>query len=247
MKPWNRPHPSRCQTTLSPAGWRFPRTYISVSTALSAHECHAPTEKEKVGLKVVKLTSVHRPVHLNLKVLQQIFGIYANVMTLKLIKTRCDQDMFICISFSETEWTSTPKFLAPQFGFWKKISPASIWSLSPSCQYTCLDSARHKSKLNQTLFCLCLCMSLRSLNVGENKTPSEHVQDYHFHGNCLLHLPPFSLFPRCVICGVRSAAPTHSSLIPATKSEFWNCKRSNKHDWLQLPILIAAPMCSQDL
>lgn len=50
-----------------------------------------------------------------------------------------------------------------------------------------------------------------------------------------------------VICGVRSAAPTHSSPIPATKSEFWNCKRSNKQDWLQLSLLIAAPMCSHDL
>ncbi len=91
-------------------------------------------------------------------------------------------------------------------------------------------------------------MSLRSLYVGENKTPSEHVQDYeHLHGDCLLHLLLFLSLSVWVICGSRSAAPTHSSPIPATKSEFWNCKRSHKQDWLQLSLLIAAPMCSNDL
>ncbi len=126
----------------------------------------------------------------------------------------------------------------------------------PPCLRICLKSARHTAKINHTLFYLCLCMSLCSLYVGENKTPSEHVQDYHhLHGDCLLHLllflsPLLSLslsLSLWVICGVRSAAPTHSSPVPVTKSEFWNCKRSNKQDWLQLFLLIAAPMCSHDL
>lgn len=68
-------------------------------------------------------------------------------------------------------------------------------------------------------------MSLCSLHVGENKTTSEHVQDYHhLHGDCLLHLL-FSLpatMSLCVwiIC-VGSVAPTNSYFVPAIKTEFW--------------------------
>lgn len=53
----------------------------------------------------------------------------------------------------------------------------------------CQESARHMVKINNTLYSLRLCTSLRSLYVAETKTPFEHGKDYcHLHGDCLHHL-----------------------------------------------------------